>query len=241
MMAAPASAQGYGDYQSGPSDNQDMWSLDNYFDPETGDYLDGGDAYDDSPTRPTSPEQSRSVPQDQATPAPDRYPPAASRSGPSSMPPSAAVNGYKLGAGDILRIQVFGHDDLAGKFEVDEAGYIAFPLIGEVLANGLTARQLETVIEDRLSPDYLKSPKASVEVTNYRPFYILGEVNAPGSYAYVANMRVINAIALAGGFTYRAAETRVQVKRAATGKTVPVTEDSVILPGDIITVPERFF
>ena len=117
----------------------------------------------------------------------------------------ASVAGYRLGPGDQVRLTVFRHEDLSGEFEVDGEGFLAMPLVGEILGAGLTARQLESEIETRLKDGgYLVNPQVSIEVLNYRPFYIIGEVNNPGSYQYVNGMNVINAVALAGGFSYRA-------------------------------------
>ncbi len=150
---------------------------------------------------------------------------------------------YKTGSGDKLRITVFGHEDLSGDFLVDGAGYVSLPLIGNVKAGDSTARELEMAIIGKLMPDYLKNPRVGVEVLNYRPFYILGEVKNPGSYPYVSGMKVINAIALSGGYTYRGRENRVLITRAADPerKQIPADHDTVVLPGDVIEVPERFF
>jgi polysaccharide export outer membrane protein len=150
---------------------------------------------------------------------------------------------YKLGSGDKVRVTVFGHEDLSGEFEVDGSGHISLPLIRDMTAKGLTVKQLEQTIIDRLKPDYLKDPSVSVDVLNYRPFYIYGEVNNPGSYAYVNGMTVVNAIAMAGGFTYRAKKSRVEITRANDPSKTPKegNPDTPVLPGDVIEVPERFF
>ncbi|MCP4710375.1 MAG: polysaccharide export protein, partial [Planctomycetes bacterium] len=87
----------------------------------------------------------------------------------------------------------------------------------------------------------LKNPRVSIEVLNYRPFYIIGEVKKPGSYPYVADMSVVNAIALAGGYSYRAKEGEVLITRSKDGKQVPATHTTTVMPGDVIEVPERFF
>ncbi len=150
---------------------------------------------------------------------------------------------YTLGSGDRVRVTVFGEEDLSGEFEVGGSGFISLPLIGEVRAGGLGLRQLEKVITEKLLDGYLKTPRVSVEVRNYRPFYILGEVKEPGSYPYVSGMTVLNAVALAGGYTYRARKKRLLITRAndAEGAEQPVTENTVVLPGDVVRVPERFF
>ena len=150
---------------------------------------------------------------------------------------------YKLGSGDRVRVTVFGHEDLSGEFEVDGSGNVSLPLIRNVTAHGLTVSELEQTIIDRLKPDYLKDPSVSVDVLNYRPFYIYGEVNQPGSYAYVNGMTVVKAIAMAGGFTYRAKKSRVEIIRANDASKTPqeAGRDTLVLPGDVIEVPERFF
>lgn len=162
-----------------------------------------------------------------------------------SAAPAQAQNDavYRLGSGDQLRITVFGQADLSGEFEVDSNGSIAMPLIGEITVIDKNVRETETLIIDKLKPDYLKNPQVSVEVVNYRPFYIIGEVKNPGSYAYVGGMRVVNAIAMAGGFTYRAKESKLWITRAGeeTAGKKPATQETLVLPGDVIEVPERFF
>ncbi|MEM7043393.1 MAG: polysaccharide biosynthesis/export family protein [Pseudomonadota bacterium] len=154
-----------------------------------------------------------------------------------------AVAGYRLGPGDQVRVTVFRHEDLSGEFQLDGEGYFALPLVGEVQGGGKVVRNLETDIEDAFRDGgYLVNPQVSLEVLNYRPFYILGEVNQPGSYPYVNGMTVINAVALAGGYTYRASQDSISVQRGGSnGKNVSVGPTSQVLPGDIITVPERFF
>ena len=150
---------------------------------------------------------------------------------------------YRLDAGDRVKVTVFGHEDLSGEFEVDGAGRLSLPLIQHVQAKGSTLAELEEAITNKLKPDFLKNPRVSVEVLNYRPFYILGEVKKPGSYPYVNGMTVINAVALAGGYTYRAKENKVTIIRTGTieRETIPANHDTRVLPGDVIQVPERFF
>ncbi len=150
---------------------------------------------------------------------------------------------YTLGSGDRVRVTVFGEEDLSGEFEVDGSGFISMPLIGEVEAGGLTLRQLEKAISEKLLDGYLKTPRVSVEVRDYRPFYILGEVKEPGNYPYVNGMTVLNAVALAGGYTYRARKKRLLITRANDAERAeqPATENTVVFPGDIVRVPERFF
>ncbi len=156
---------------------------------------------------------------------------------------AATAANYTLGAGDKLKITVFGEDDLSGDFVIAGDGTMALPLIGDVPAGGKSLRGLEQLITTRLKDGYLKAPQVSVEVINYRPFYILGEVQRPGSYPYVNGMTVLTAVALGGGFTYRARKEPIYVSRAGDEerKEMPVNPDDPILPGDVIRVRERFF
>ena len=159
------------------------------------------------------------------------------------QPPAPATTDYTLGTGDQLRVIVFGENDLSGQFTVDDTGHIRLPLIGQVEARGRTLHEFESDVAAKLSQGYLKNPRVSVEVTNYRPFFIIGEVNKPGEYPYVNGMNVLNAVALAGGFTYRAREGEVYIKHAGSNDEVEVDVDAggKVEPGDIIRVRERFF
>lgn len=152
-------------------------------------------------------------------------------------------NEYTLGAGDKLRITVHESPDLTGEFMVSGSGFVSMPLIGEVQAGGLTVRQLADAIAAKLTPDYLKNPRVSIEVLNFRPFDIIGEVNKPGSYPYRPGMTILNAVAMAGGFTYRANKDSMYIKRAKDpdGREVEASSETTVLPGDVIRVKERFF
>jgi polysaccharide export outer membrane protein len=151
--------------------------------------------------------------------------------------------GYRLGTGDRVRVIVFGEDQLTGEFEVSGAGLISLPLIGNISAQGLTTVELQKVITTALSDGYLQDPRVSIEVLTYRPFYILGEVNKPGEYPYTDNLTVLNAVATANGFTYRAATRRVYIKHKnePNEKLYPLTSSTIILPGDTIRIGERYF
>ncbi len=150
---------------------------------------------------------------------------------------------YRIAAGDTIRVTVFGHEDLSGEFEVDGSGRCSLPLIKAVDVAGFTTSELATHIFDQLSPDYLKEPRISVEVIGYRPVYVLGEVRNPGSYPYAAGMTVVNAIALAGGYTYRAARKRIKVTSPddPERRSRRIREGDPLAPGDVIEIPERFF
>jgi len=150
---------------------------------------------------------------------------------------------YRLAAGDRVRVSIYGHEDLSGEFEVDGTGQLSLPLIMNVIAGGLTRKELEADITAKLQPDFLKNPRVSVEILNYRPFYIVGEVNKPGSYGYVSGMKVINAVALAGGFTFRAQKGDIKITREKSGAKTELegTVETIVLPGDVIEIGERFF
>lgn len=150
-------------------------------------------------------------------------------------------NGYRLGVGDKLKVSVFGHNELSGEFVVSGDGEVVMPLIQGVRARNLTTDQLAAEITNKLSPDYLVSPKVSVELQTYRPFYIMGEVRNPGSYPYVEGMTALNAVALAGGYERRANKNLVLIDRKKRAKPYQVKPQTAIQPGDIITIKERFF
>ncbi len=125
----------------------------------------------------------------------------------------AATPSYVLGTGDKLRITVFGEPDLSGEFEVGASGAVSLPLIGDVSTVESDLRQLERKIIAKLKDGYLKKPQVTVEVLQYRPFFILGNVKKPGSFPYVNGMTVLNAIALAGGYLLtEQEETRLRLE-----------------------------
>lgn len=151
---------------------------------------------------------------------------------------------YRIGSGEKLRIAVFGEPELTREYQIDGAGRLAFPLIGTVKASGMTPAELENLLADKLDPDFVRAANVSVEVLNFRPFYIVGEVRQPGSYQFVPGMTVLNAVALGGGYTYRARESAFVVRRPAGDGSVNhllANADTPILPGDIVTVRERYF
>jgi polysaccharide export outer membrane protein len=153
------------------------------------------------------------------------------------------IAAYKLGAGDKIRVITFGEEALTGEFQVGGSGKVSLPLVGEVPAAGLTIPEFQKGVETALKDGYLRDPRVSVEVLNYRPFYILGEVNKPGEYPYTNGLTVMNAVATAEGFTYRANTKRVFIKRADTSEEqeYPLNSTTPVAPGDTIRVAERFF
>jgi polysaccharide export outer membrane protein len=150
---------------------------------------------------------------------------------------------YLLDAGDRLRITVFGQDGLTNSYAVDAAGNVTMPLVGSIAARGRTTAQLSRALTERLKQGYIREPKVAIEVEAYRPFFIHGEVVTPGQYAFVPNMSVETAIAIAGGFGPRADRSKVTVSRTIGGQT---TRASVPLsyplrPGDTLRIDERWF
>jgi polysaccharide biosynthesis/export protein len=155
----------------------------------------------------------------------------------------ATIQPYILDSGDRLRITVFDQQGLTNTYSVDQAGYIAFPLIGQVPARGHTLTQLEGLIAQKLKQGFLRDPDVSIEVDRYRPVFVMGEVGQPGQYTYVPGMTVQTAIAIAGGFTSRAQQQNTDVTRKINGDIitgrVPITDP--IMAGDTIYVRERLF
>lgn len=150
---------------------------------------------------------------------------------------------YRLGPGDQLRISVFGEANLSGDFLVSPNGSISYPLVGEVPAQGQTVNEFAASLANVLRNGYVRQPNVTVEVASYRPFFILGEVGAPGTYPYAAGLTVMNAVATAGGFTYRADTRRVYIKHPdeAGERAYPLTSTTPIQPGDTVRIPERRF
>lgn len=149
----------------------------------------------------------------------------------------------QLGVGDKVRINVFGESDLTGVYSVTADGQIEFPLIGAVRAEGLTLTAFRQHLKSRLANGYLSNPKITVEIDSYRPIFIHGEVRNGGEYPYRIGRRLKDAIAVAGGFNYRADEVRVLLTREGDIGQVwaNVDDNIVIMPGDNIRVVERFF
>ncbi|MCR9268696.1 MAG: polysaccharide export protein [Hyphomonadaceae bacterium] len=175
---------------------------------------------------------------------------SACQSGPAPATPTASapattvtVTEYTLSSGDQVKVTVFGQPDLSGQFEVDGSGTFSMPLIGQVSAEGLSVPQLESTIAAALADGYLVNPQVSAEVANYRPYYILGEVRNPGEYPYTNGLTVMEAVASAGGFTYRARKNVVFVRAtdANAEQSVALTATTQVKPGDTLRIGERIF
>lgn len=153
-------------------------------------------------------------------------------------------NQYRLHVGDKLKISVFDEEDLSGEYEIDRQGNITMPLIESIVAKGKTINEIEEEIIARYKEGYLVNPDINVEVLNYRPFFIMGEVKSAGEYPYRNNLTVLSAVATAGGYTYRANKKKIFIERESDdGKkiSVRIDESGKVLPGDTIIVKERYF
>ena len=151
--------------------------------------------------------------------------------------------GYKLGSGDEIKVTVYGEPELSGPFVVDGQGSISMSLIGQVEVVNLSLTEMSRVLETKLKDGWLKDPKVTAELVKGRPYYILGEVNRPGEYPFVSGLTMMNAIASAGDFTYRADRGRILVKSADSPneREVVLTPTTTVRPGDTIRIRERFF
>ena len=161
----------------------------------------------------------------------------------ASLEPVPALAPYQLGPGDQIDVVVFGEDNLSGVYDLDESGSFSLPLAGPVRVDGKTAREAEVAITARLADGLVTDPKVSVNVKRYRPIYVVGEVQKPGAYPSYGSTSVLNAVALAGGYTYRARNSEITVIRYGdpAHRSVPLSETDSVMPGDTLTVPERWF
>jgi polysaccharide export outer membrane protein len=150
---------------------------------------------------------------------------------------------YRLDAGDRLRVVVYGQEGLTNTYAIDAGGAITVPLIGAVAARGRTPAGLASEISVKLRKGFIRDPSVAVEIETYRPFFILGEVAAPGQYPYVPNMSVESAVAIAGGFSPRAQRDRVTLthNEGAGPSRMAVPLGTAVGPGDTVLVGERWF
>jgi polysaccharide export outer membrane protein len=162
----------------------------------------------------------------------------------AQTPPSASsADNYILGPNDRIRLKVYGESDITGEYEIGNTGQVSIPLAGHIRAAGSTTRQLEKAIASALAKGIVRDPRVNVEVAQYRPYYILGEVKKSGEYPYRHGLTVLDAVASAGGFTYRANENKVLLRRSGAGteETYPLDAPVPVYPGDNIRIPERYF
>ena len=158
--------------------------------------------------------------------------------------PDYAPGAYRLGGGDQIRVITFGSDQLSGQFRVDDQGQVAIPLVGNLAAGGETPSGFASKLSTTLRAEkFLNEPSVSVEVVSYRPIFVLGEVAKPGQYAYSPGMTMLTAVAVAGGFTYRAVEGYASDVRTTGGTAVEgkITPHTFLAPGDVVKIYERHF
>lgn len=156
--------------------------------------------------------------------------------------PAALSRVFRVGIGDKVKISVFGEENLSGQLEVNASGNLSMPLVGDIPARGRTLDELKSAITRRLSEGYLKHPKVSVDILNFRPIYVHGEVKSGGEFAYKAGITFRDAVAMAGGYTYRAHQSHLfLVREGGREERVALPSDLPVLPGDNIRIPERFF
>lgn len=156
---------------------------------------------------------------------------------------STSLDQYRLGSGDVVKITVYGQEDLSLETRLSDVGIINYPYLGEIKLIGQTLPELESYIYEGLKGDYLVEPSVSVSITDYRPFFINGEVKKPGGYPYQPGLTIDKAAALAGGYTERASKTKIFIVRDTDGSstTISVDRSGTVLPGDIVTIEQSFF
>ena len=161
----------------------------------------------------------------------------------AARPAPGTATELRLSGGDKVRVTVYGEDKISGEYQIDSAGLLSIPLAGSIQGAGLTKVELEQALTQKLKSEYLRNPKVTVEVISYRPFYVLGEVQKPGEYQFRSGLNVLSAIAIAGGATYRANNSTVMIQRFGSNelKEFPQSPTVLVLPGDVVRVPERFF
>ena len=163
---------------------------------------------------------------------------------PSGLSSNTAYSSYRLGAGDVVNIRVFGEEDLSKeKIRMTDAGTVPYPVLGELRVLGMTVGDLERVITEGLKGSYLVNPRVSVQIDEYRPFYVNGMVEKPGGYPYQPGLTVRKAASLAGGFKERASSSKMYVIREGDQSHTPLKVDlnTEVGPGDILTIEESFF
>ncbi len=150
---------------------------------------------------------------------------------------------YALNSGDQIAVSVFGEDDMRVETRLTDAGTISYPFLGEVRVKGMTVGQLQKYLTTALKGDYFIDPKVSVAITEYRKFFVSGEVKSPGGFSFEPGLTLEKAIALSGGFTERASRKKIKVTREKDGRQAKriMQLDESVLPGDIIKVEESFF
>jgi polysaccharide export outer membrane protein len=155
----------------------------------------------------------------------------------------AAVASPRLQAGEKIRVTVYGETSLSGDYQIDPSGMLSLPLAGTVKAAGLMQSELERELARKLRSEYLRNPKVTVSVVEFRPFYIMGEIQKPGVYAYTSGLNILSAIAIAGGTTYRGSRSTVEIQHPGESemREYALAASVPVLPGDIVRIPQRYF
>ena len=162
--------------------------------------------------------------------------------GPSSL--SGAGVASLLQPGEKIKITVYGEEALTGEYDISPSGYVTMPLIGAIKAAGRSQSEFGRDVANRyLRGGFLQDPHVTVAVVQFKPFYVLGEAVTPGEYPFRSGLNVHSAVAMAGGFTYRASRSHVLIKHGGeeAWHEYPLTAELAIAPGDLIRIPERYF
>jgi protein involved in polysaccharide export with SLBB domain len=156
---------------------------------------------------------------------------------------AAVVDSPRLQAGEKIRVTVYGEASLSGDYPIDASGFVSLPLAGALKAEGLTRSELESQLAERFRSQYLRNPKVTVSVVEYLPFYIIGEIQRPGVYPYNSGLNILRAIAVAGGTTYRANKSTVEIQHSGESemRTYPMGASIPVRPGDLIRIAQRYF
>src|SRR5229473_3798033 len=155
----------------------------------------------------------------------------------------SATSSPRLQTGEKIRVTVYGEASLSGDYQIDPSGFISLPLAGTLKAAGLAQAELERELARKFRSEYLRNPKVTVNVVEFRPFYIMGEIQRPGAYPYSSGLNILSAIAVAGGTTYRGSRSTVEIQHPGDSemREYALAASVPVLPGDIIRIPQRYF
>lgn len=203
-------------------------------------------AQDPSEWRAPGPARKQSAAKAEVKAEESRYPANASSTpsaGPPLLPASQARQVYRIGTGDKLKVTIYNNEKLSGDYHVGGDGKIALPMLGRVAVGSLTLDEVTALLIGRLADGYFLNPNVTVDMAEYRPVYILGEVQKPGQYPYAEGMTVYRLVAQAGGYSYRANRKKMDVRPDNTpnGQSRQISDDSFVQPGDTVIVRQRYF
>jgi polysaccharide export outer membrane protein len=156
---------------------------------------------------------------------------------------ASKLDEYKVGPGDRVRLTVYNEPSMTGLFQVSASGKLAVPLIGDVDAANHTPAEIAALIQEKLAHGFLQSPRVTAEITDYRPFFILGEVVQAGQFPYLPGLTAMEAVATARGFTPRSQRKFVYIRREGEQEEVAyrLSPGLRVYPGDTVRVEERWF